>query len=131
MNERRFARSTNGVLFGVCGGLAEMVNLDPWLMRILWVLLGVFTQLTAVVAYVILAAVMKSPEGAPEGERFWHNVNGNKVIMIVAMLLIFWGVFIILDAVLHINLWKYLFPVGLIVGGGLLLAIAFKGKGDK
>lgn len=31
--------STNKVLLGVCGGVAEYFNLDPTLVRVIWVIL--------------------------------------------------------------------------------------------
>jgi phage shock protein C len=51
---RRLTRSsTDKKIAGVCGGLAEYFDLDPTLVRVLWLLL-VFFAGTGVLAYLIL-----------------------------------------------------------------------------
>jgi phage shock protein C len=51
---KRLARSsTDKKIAGVCGGLAEYLDLDPTLVRILWLLL-VFFGGTGILAYLIL-----------------------------------------------------------------------------
>jgi len=45
------------VLAGVCSGLAEYLNLDPTVVRVIFVLLGLMTG-WGVLAYIILALVM-------------------------------------------------------------------------
>jgi phage shock protein C len=51
---KRLTRSsTDKKIAGVCGGLAEYFDLDPTLVRILWLLL-IFFGGTGVLAYVIL-----------------------------------------------------------------------------
>lgn len=57
--QRRLFRSTRDVMIsGVCGGIAEFFNIDPSLVRILWVVLsfatGGFLGLIAYIACVIL-----------------------------------------------------------------------------
>ena len=44
-------------LFGVCGGIAEYFNIDPTIVRIIWVIL-VFACGTGVLAYLICALCM-------------------------------------------------------------------------
>ncbi len=46
----------NRKLFGVCAGLANMVNVDPMLMRIGWVVATLFFGLP-VLLYVIIALI--------------------------------------------------------------------------
>jgi phage shock protein PspC (stress-responsive transcriptional regulator) len=51
---KRLTRSTtNKKIAGVCGGLAEYFDLDPTLVRIVWLLLVLFAG-TGVLAYLIL-----------------------------------------------------------------------------
>lgn len=73
--QRKLARSTsNKVLAGVCGGLAEYLNMDATLVRVLWVVLTLVTGGgIGIIAYIILALVL--PEAtAPAGG--YPPVNG-------------------------------------------------------
>lgn len=56
-NEKRLYRSDNEkMLCGVCGGIAEYFNVDPTLIRLLWVVLA-FTG-AGVLAYIVAAVIM-------------------------------------------------------------------------
>lgn len=46
-------------LCGVCGGLAEYFDLDPTLVRLLWVFLVLFAG-TGILAYFVAAIIMPS-----------------------------------------------------------------------
>jgi phage shock protein C len=126
MEGKKFARSKNVMIFGVCAGLAEYSGISVGIMRFLWVLFAILTALgLAFAAYVVLAVVMPPPEGAPQGDRFWRHVEGRNVMIVFALALICIGCYIILDKVLGWRLMQYIFPVGLIVVGALLMALAF------
>ncbi len=56
MNGKRIYKIRNGVLWGVCGGIGEYLNIDPVVLRIIWALLG-FTGF-GIVAYVVAALLM-------------------------------------------------------------------------
>ena len=57
MEQKRLYRSnTNKMLCGVCAGVAEYINIDPTVVRLLWVLFG-FTGF-GVFAYFIAAIIM-------------------------------------------------------------------------
>ena len=61
MNEpKKLYRVEQGkMLAGVCGGLAEYFNIDPSLVRILWVVITVFTAVfPSLIAYFICAAIL-------------------------------------------------------------------------
>ncbi|KOH43319.1 PspC domain-containing protein [Sunxiuqinia dokdonensis] len=62
---KRLTKSYDKKLAGVCAGISEYFNpeLDPILVRIGFVVLGVFNPLMLVV-YIILAIVMPEPETA-------------------------------------------------------------------
>jgi phage shock protein C len=54
--QRRLVRSRrNRMIAGVCGGLAEYVNVDPTVIRLIWALLTVFpgTLPAGLVGYLI------------------------------------------------------------------------------
>ncbi len=57
MNGKKLYKSENRKIFGVCGGIAEYFNIDPTLVRLIWV---VFTLAggCGFLAYIIAAIVM-------------------------------------------------------------------------
>ncbi|PKK96509.1 MAG: PspC family transcriptional regulator [Tenericutes bacterium HGW-Tenericutes-1] len=58
-NTRKLYRDTdNQKIFGVCSGLADYLEADVTLIRVIWVLL-VFLAGTGVLAYIIMAIVME------------------------------------------------------------------------
>lgn len=130
MEPRRFARSKNVCICGVCAGIAEYLGMSVSLVRVLWAVLTITTWFwPGIIAYVVLAFVMPSSNGVAAAP--WQDLQGRNVMIVLASALIFLGVWIIAQEFLHIDLGKYLFPVGLIIGGGLLMAFAFKGKGGQ
>ncbi|MDO5521584.1 MAG: PspC domain-containing protein [bacterium] len=57
MEPRRLKKSTmNRKICGVCGGIAEYFNIDPTLVRLLFVLFAFTT--TGILAYIIAAIIM-------------------------------------------------------------------------
>ena len=61
---RRLTRSNrNKMIAGVCGGLAEYLNVDPTVMRVLYVLVSILSvAFPGIIAYVILMFLMPPPE---------------------------------------------------------------------
>ena len=55
--KKRLTRSYNKVIGGVCAGLAEYLDLDPTIVRIVWVLMVFFAGFGGLL-YVILWLVM-------------------------------------------------------------------------
>ena len=49
-----FTRSSEGILSGVCHGIATRYAVDPWAVRLLW-LASVFALGTGALAYIVLA----------------------------------------------------------------------------
>jgi len=58
MEKRIYRSKRNRMLFGVCGGFAEYFNVDPTLVRILFVILLLGSAGTAILLYLLLAIVM-------------------------------------------------------------------------
>jgi len=57
---RKLYRSTtNKWIAGVCGGLAEHFNTSPTLIRVLWILLTIFSVGVGVVGYLLLWALVE------------------------------------------------------------------------
>ena len=55
--EKKLYRSTqNKMVAGVCSGLAEYINIDPTIIRVIWALVG-FTG-TGLLAYLVCALII-------------------------------------------------------------------------
>lgn len=57
MSKKLYRSNRNKMLAGVCGGLAEYLNLDPTVVRLLWVLFALFWG-SGLLAYIIAAIIM-------------------------------------------------------------------------
>ena len=53
MAEKLYRSRKSKILGGVCGGMAEYFNVDPVIIRILWILLCIFSAGIGIVAYII------------------------------------------------------------------------------
>ena len=51
---KKLTRSNNGMIAGVCAGIADYFDLDPTLVRVGYILLSLFTMFSGVIAYFIL-----------------------------------------------------------------------------
>ncbi len=62
MEKRLFKSATDKKLDGVCAGIAEYLNIDPTVIRLLWVLATLFVG-AGILAYILAAIVMpRKPE---------------------------------------------------------------------
>lgn len=59
--EKNLRRSADKMVSGVAAGLAEYINVDPVLIRLVMVLFGLSHLGLAVLVYVVLAVVMPAP----------------------------------------------------------------------
>lgn len=58
MGEKRLYRSNNNkVLLGICGGIGEYLNVDPVVVRLLWVIFCCMGG-SGVLAYIIAAIII-------------------------------------------------------------------------
>lgn len=61
--KKLFLSSTDKKLAGVCGGIAEYFQIDSTIVRLIWVLLTIFSVgIGGVVAYIIAALIMPSKD---------------------------------------------------------------------
>lgn len=57
MEQKKLYRSsTNKMICGVCGGIADYVNVDPTVIRLLWVIFSVFG--VGLFVYIVAAIIM-------------------------------------------------------------------------
>lgn len=69
MTKKLYRSSTNVKISGVCGGIGEYFDIDPTLVRLLWVLGSLFTAVFfGVLAYVICVCIIPVDTGYIEGE---------------------------------------------------------------
>jgi len=63
--QRRLRKSGNSSIAGVCGGTAEWLGWDPTLVRVLYVLVSIFSAaFPGILVYIILWIVMPNPDPA-------------------------------------------------------------------
>ncbi|MCL1996905.1 MAG: PspC domain-containing protein [Defluviitaleaceae bacterium] len=55
---KKLYRSDDAKLLGVCGGIAEYLNIDPTVIRLLWIASLFVSFGTSAVVYVVMAFVM-------------------------------------------------------------------------
>ncbi len=67
MTKKLRKSSKNKVFAGVCGGVGEYLNIDPVIVRIIW-LVAVFTYGFGVLAYIVAAIIMPESDGSSEYE---------------------------------------------------------------
>ncbi len=68
--KKRLMRSQDKMIFGVCAGLAEYMNVDPVVIRVLTVFLALMTGY-GILLYLLLALLM------PEGEEVPVSAKAN------------------------------------------------------
>lgn len=73
METKRLYRSEkNKVFAGICGGLGEYLNIDPTVLRIVWLLIVIFSGIfPGVIAYVFAIFIMPPHPGSREA----HEVH--------------------------------------------------------
>jgi phage shock protein C len=68
-NTKKLYRSrTNRVIFGVCGGLGEYFEVDPLIIRILFIILS-FTGGSGIIIYLILAVIIPEADGEKKSKK--------------------------------------------------------------
>ncbi len=55
--KKLYRSSTNKMICGVCQGVAEYINIDPTVVRLLWVVFGIAGGF-GILAYIIAAIIM-------------------------------------------------------------------------
>ena len=60
---KKFKRSNNRIIAGVCGGIANYLNLDPTLVRIAYIILSIVSAaFPGIIVYIILWFMMPEDE---------------------------------------------------------------------
>jgi phage shock protein C len=72
MQKRLLRSRTERMIAGVCGGLGEYLDMDPTVVRVLWVLISLlagFGVLLYLVMWVIVPLELPDPPGGPPVQR--------------------------------------------------------------
>jgi phage shock protein C len=153
MNRRLYKSPTERVIGGVAGGVAEYLDADPAIVRVIWALLALLTGGVFFVLYIVMWIVVpEGPEvpfvpgeGAPEtidpatgqpvapAPGTWsaqpvrrHRRGSGAGSWVVGLILIGLGAyFLVRDYFPDINLDR-LWPIGLVALGVLLLLVALR-----
>ena len=56
MEKKLYRSTTNKTIAGVCGGLAEYLNIDPTIIRVLWALVALSGA--GLIAYLVCALII-------------------------------------------------------------------------
>ncbi len=62
MNKKLRLSANNKIIAGVCGGIGEYFSVDPTLVRIAVVLLGLVFNFSLVIIYIVCWAIMPTSE---------------------------------------------------------------------
>jgi phage shock protein C len=148
-DNKKLYRSTNDkMIFGVCGGLGEYFNIDPVIMRIIFVILAVWGG-SGVLIYIILAIVI--PEKPDTSKRNTKNKSTEEVIeenveklakdvesvakkhsssseMLFGLILLLVGLMLMVNNFFPVFEFRKLWPLTLIVLAIFILARGSQGK---
>jgi len=127
---RRLYRSNqNRIAAGVCGGIAEYLNVDPTLIRLGFVLLTIASG-SGILLYLIMAIIVpRAPAGAPHPTTPSLQVNiGAAVLLLVGLGLVVLGVIWALEQVApwfwpFWSLWSIVRGLAKFFWAGLLIII--------
>ena len=62
---------------GVCAGLAKHLDMDPTVMRFIWVVGTLFSNFAGVIAYIACSVIMPREPGNYDKSEFDHQNNFN------------------------------------------------------
>ena len=120
----KLRRSTKDRIFaGVCGGIGEYFNIDPTVVRIIWVLLSLQSFGASLLIYIICSFIIPEDDGVIYDDDYdkYEKIRKNTPIFI-GLALIIWGSISLANKIFPWfnirlrNLWNY-WPVLLIIVG--------------
>lgn len=123
---RRLHRSTtNRVLAGVCGGIAEAYGSDPTAVRLATLVIGLFTGIVPMVVLYVIAAVLIPDRDMPFADGARPQVAPGQAALVLGGLLILMGIASLANAWFRVD-WDQIWPVVLIAVGGVILAAGWR-----
>jgi phage shock protein C len=156
MNRRLYRSRRESVLGGVAGGVAEYLDVDPSIVRIIWVVLAIVTGGLFLVLYIVMWIVVpESPPGAPAvaagaaaepaarpssassdtapaSDPYWEGTEerlrraGSGGAVILGLILIAVGVWFLIDEYLPAFDRDLIWPIALVAIGAALLVVSLR-----
>jgi phage shock protein C len=124
MESRRLMKSEkNKVISGVCGGIGDYFDIDPVIVRVLWVLFAM-TGGSGVLAYIVFSLIMPEYNEHyvhPERKESKQERDRNSTNLLAIALLVF-GAGSLADHFIPWFDWKIVVPAGMLLIGFYLLA---------
>ena len=66
---KKLVKSPNRMIFGVCGGVGDFLNIDPTIVRLIWILITIFTNfLPGVIIYIIASVIIPETSTAQHAQ---------------------------------------------------------------
>ena len=160
MNRRLYKSPTERVISGVAGGVAEYLDADPAIVRVIWALLALITGGVFFVLYVVMWIVVPEGqmapvapgEGAAAGEPVVDPVTGQPAAAspatwsaqpvrrahrgsgsgawVVGLILVGLGTYFLILNYFPQIAVERLWPIGLVIVGVLLLFVALGRRAD-
>ncbi len=152
MTGRLYRSTTDRMVSGVAGGLADYLNLDPSLVRIVWAVLMVVTGGLFLLVYIVMWIVVPEgpggmrapwrevtpsateempdagPAGTPEQRPFamTDRIGGGNGRLIFGLVLIALGAYFLLRNYLPEIAWGRFWPILLVLAGAALLVASMR-----
>jgi phage shock protein C len=139
MSKQLYRSKHNRVISGVCGGIAEYLDLDPTLIRLLWVLITIPGGIGFIGYLVSIIIIPENPQHLGESSNtqgttsVFHGENrtpeeiSQKNRILAGIILIVLGLFFFSKQFFHWLDIGRLWPL-LLIGGGIY--IIYRGKGE-
>lgn len=135
MRDRLYRSRSDRMLFGVAGGMARYFNVDPAIVRLVWVLL--FLAVGAGILLYIAAAIVVPEEPAGAADRStgggapgpMGGDNGSAAI-VLGIILVLVGGWFLLDQFIDID-GRLLWPAALLVVGLVLVIGSLRGRSSR
>lgn len=128
MNKRLFRSREDQMICGVCSGIAKYFNIDPTIIRILFVI-ALFSWGTGVLIYIICSIVVPLEpikrdtyndfDYTVEEEKHDHGNNNGRTILGIILVIV--GVISILEKIFNWFSFDLVWPIAIIGIGFLIL----------
>jgi len=142
-NKKLYRSSKDRILGGVCGGIGEYLEVDPIVIRLVSVALvisGGFGILIYLIAWVLIPNEPgvgrdgaeeikdKAEEVASSVKRAVKKDQGYSLGVIIGIVLIVFGIGILIQNLIGYDLWRYFWPLMLVLIGLYLVIKASENK---
>ena len=91
MDKKLKRSSTDRIIAGVCGGVGEYFNIDPVIIRIIWVLLSFMPGGPGFLAYLICALIIPEDDGViyqNDDNRSKINTSNTPIFLGIALVIV-------------------------------------------